>query len=71
MSATVRHWKRSFQCDHTANGQKGALSEALRCANVPDTGLHVLSLVLMDRGYVEYVVPGRDVHVFRIVRGKH
>lgn len=52
---------------------ESALSLALTCE-----GLYLrydvtqrMAVMLKDLGSVDYVVPGRDVHVFRLVGGKY
>jgi hypothetical protein len=42
MSATVRHWRRSYKCDHKGVHKVHAADEALKCA----TGKFTLSEAL-------------------------
>lgn len=68
---TIRHWKRSYQCDHEDVGIRGALEKALRCHDLPTKGARMMTGLLERDGYVQYVVPNQDVYVFRVVRGRH
>lgn len=68
---TVRHWKRSYQCDHEDIGTRGALEAALRCADLPTKGSRMMTGMLEKVGYVQYVVSNKDVFVFRVVRNHH
>jgi len=66
---TVRHWKRSYQCDHKSVAVRGALADALSCHGLPTKNLHVITASLENQGFIEYVIPGKSVSIFRIVRG--
>lgn len=68
---TVRHWKRSYQCDHRSVTLRGALGDALRCGNLPTANLHVITASLESQGYITYVIPGQSAAIFRIAQGHH
>lgn len=71
MSVTIRHWPKGYQHDHTAADVRTALIEALRHHGLSTTGVHLMVPLLESRGYVEFVVPGVDTYMFRVMGRRH
>lgn len=56
MSETVHHWKRSYQCAHTARDVSSAVLEAVKCAGTTATEKdeRQMSAMLHEHGVVKY-----------------